>query len=88
MRRVEDITEALWGIKVSPRTISNLNKKAYENTERWRNGPFSSEKYPYIYVDGIFLKRCWADSFENISVLVAIGVSKDGYREIIDAAEG
>lgn len=88
VRRVEDITEALWGTKVSPGTISNLNKKAYENIERWRNRPLSSEEYPYIYVDGIFLKRCWADSFENISVLVAIGVSKDGYREIIGAAEG
>lgn len=31
MRRVEDITEALWGSKVSPGTISNLNKKAYEH---------------------------------------------------------
>lgn len=27
IRRVEDITEALWGTKVSPGTISNLNKK-------------------------------------------------------------
>ena len=29
VRRVEDITEALWGSKVSPATISELNKKAY-----------------------------------------------------------
>ena len=27
--RVEDITESLWGTKVSPATISELNKKAY-----------------------------------------------------------
>ena len=33
VRRVEDITEALWGAKASPRTISNLNKKAYEHIE-------------------------------------------------------
>ena len=31
VRRVEDITEALWGTKVSSGTISNLNKKAYEH---------------------------------------------------------
>ena len=37
VRRVEDITEALWGTKVSPGTISNLNKKAYEHIEQWRN---------------------------------------------------
>lgn len=29
VRRVEDITEALWGTKVSPGRISELNKKAY-----------------------------------------------------------
>ena len=29
VRRVEDITEALWGSKVSPATISELNKNAY-----------------------------------------------------------
>ena len=57
VRRVEDITEALWGTKVSPGTISNLNKKAYEHIERWRNRPLK-DNYPYVYVDGIFLKRC------------------------------
>ena len=31
VRRVEDITEALWGSKVSASTISELNKKAYVN---------------------------------------------------------
>ena len=87
VRRVEDITEALWGTKVSPGTISNLNKKAYEHIEKWRNRPLKDD-YPYIYVDGIFLKRCWGEEYENVSILVAIGVSSDGYREIIGAAEG
>ena len=87
VRRVEDITEALWGTKVSPGTISSLNKKAYEHIEAWRNRPLKDE-YSYIYVDGIFLKRCWGEEFENVSILVAIGVNNDGYREIIGAAEG
>ena len=88
VRRVEDITEALWGTKVSPGTISNLNKKAYENIEKWGNRPLSSQAYPYVYVDGIFLKRCWGEEFENVSILIAIGVTDDGYREILGAAEG
>ena len=36
----------------------------------------------------IFLKSCWGGSFENASVLVAIGVTEDGYREVIGTAEG
>jgi len=87
VRRVEDITEALWGTKVSPGTISKLNKKAYENIEQWRNRPITTS-FPYVYVDGIFLKRCWGENYENVSILIAVGVSEDGYREIIGAAEG
>jgi transposase-like protein len=30
VRRVEDITEALWGTRVSPGTVSKLNQKIYE----------------------------------------------------------
>lgn len=39
VRQVQDITEALWGTKVSPRTINNLNKKAYEHIEIWCTCP-------------------------------------------------
>ena len=88
VRRVEDITEALWGTKVSPGTISNLNKKAYEHIEEWRNRPISAESYPYVYVDGIFLKRSWGGEYENVAILIAIGVNSDGEREILGAAEG
>lgn len=87
VRRVEDISEALWGSKVSPGTISNLNKKAYENIEKWRNRPIT-EEYPYLFVDGIYLKRSWGGEYENCSVLIAIGVNNDGYREILGACEG
>ena len=41
VRRVEDITEALWGSKVSPATISELNKKAYVHIEDWRKPPLA-----------------------------------------------
>ena len=54
VRRVEDITEALWGSKVSPTTISELNKKAYVHIEDWRNRPLRGGEYPYVYVDGIY----------------------------------
>ena len=88
VRRVEDITEALWGSKVSPGTISNLNKKAYSNIEVWRTRPLPSDQYPYVFLDGIYLKRSWGGAFENVAILVAIAVNQDGYREVIGAAEG
>jgi transposase-like protein len=88
VRRVEDITQVLWGSKVSPGTISELNKKAYARIEQWRNRPLKGGKYPYVYVDGIYLRRNWGGEFENVSVLVALGVNEEGHREVIGAAEG
>ncbi len=58
VRRVEDITEALWGTRVSPSTVSNLNKKLYSQIETWRNRSIEGE-HPYLYLDGIVLKRSW-----------------------------
>ena len=52
VRRVEDITEALWGTRVSPSTVSNLNKKIYAKIEAWRNRGIEGE-HPYLYLDGI-----------------------------------
>lgn len=39
-------------------------------------------------MDGVFLKRSWGGEIQNVSILIAIGVGKDGCREIIGAAEG
>lgn len=87
VRRVEDITQALWGTRVSPGTVSNLNQKVYERIEEWRTRKLAGE-YPYVYLDGIWLKRSWGGEVKNVSILVAVGVTADGYREIIGAAEG
>lgn len=87
VRRVEDITEALWGAKVSPGTISNMNQKVYVQIEEWRKRPLV-DKYPYVYMDGIFLKKNWGGTIENVAILVAIGVNSEGNREVIGAMEG
>ena len=87
VRRVEDITEALWGTRVSSGTVSKLNKKVYKHIEAWRNRPIEGE-HPYVYLDGIVLKRSWAGEVRNVSVLVAIGVDQEGFRRILGVQEG
>lgn len=87
VRRVEDITEALWGSRVSASTVSDLNKKVYAHIEEWRNLPIRGT-HPYVYLDGIWLKRSWGGEVKNIAVLVAIGVNHDGHREVLGVAEG
>ena len=87
VRRVEDITEALWGERVSPSTVSELNQKIYAQIETWRNRPLEGE-HAYVFLDGIWLKRSWGGEVKTVAVLVAIGVRSDGYREILGVAEG
>jgi transposase-like protein len=87
VRRVEDITEALWGTRVSASTVSSLNKKIYGQIDQWRKSPLEVE-YPYVHLDGIWLKRSWGGEVRNVSILVAMGVDAEGYRSIIGACEG
>lgn len=87
VRRVEDITEALWGTRVSPSTVSELNQKIYGQIEAWRNRPLDG-KHVYVFLDGIWLKRSWGGEVKNIAVLVAVGVREDGHREILGVCEG
>jgi len=87
VRRVEDITEALWGTRVSPSTVSELNQKIYEQIEVWRNRPIEGE-HPYVYLDGVYLKRSWGGQVRNVAVLVAIGVDAEGFRDVLGGCEG
>jgi len=88
VRRVDDITEVLWGTRVSAAgTVSELNKKVYVHIDQWRSRPLTC-CYPYVYLNGIYLKRNWGGEYENVSILVASAVNEDGYREVIGASEG
>jgi putative transposase len=87
VRRVEDITEALWGTRVSSGTVSNLNKKIYAKIEEWRHRAIEGD-HPYLYLDGIVMKRSWAGEVRNVSLLVASAVNAEGFREILGICEG
>jgi transposase-like protein len=58
--------------------VSNLNKKIYAQIEAWRHQPIEGE-HPYLYLDGIVLKRTWAGEVRNVG---------EGYRQILGIVEG
>src|SRR5690606_26907933 len=45
-------------------------------------------EHAYVFLDGIWLKRSWGGEVKNVSILVAIGVNAQGYREVLGVAEG
>jgi len=86
VRRVEDITEALWGTRVSPSTVSDLNRKIYATIETWRNRPIEGE-HLYVYLDGIVRSgagraRCATSlcSWQSPSIAKDIGRSCASWR--------
>jgi transposase-like protein len=87
VRRVEDITEALWGTRVSPSTVSELNQKIYARIREWRGRPIEGE-HPYVYLDGVWLNREFGGEVRPVAVLVAIGVNAEGFREVLGVTEG
>ena len=48
-RRIEDVSEILWGAGVSAGTVSNLNGKAFRSVDEWRCRPLT-RAYPRLYV--------------------------------------
>jgi putative transposase len=56
VRRVEDITEALWGTRVSSGTVSRLNQKIYRHIESWRKRKHFNAERHCIALDSIELQ--------------------------------
>lgn len=86
-RRVGDIAKALAGQGLSAAAVSRLNGRLSERLAEWRERPLSGE-YPYLYLDGIAITVRWGGASERVSVLVAIGVSAEGFREVLACVAG
>ena len=86
-RQVDDVSQLLWGDRMPSQTLSDKLGKVYADIDEWRNRPLGQE-YAYLFMDGVWHKRCWGGSAENVSILVAIGVGMDGHREVLAVAEG
>jgi putative transposase len=81
-RKVTAITEALCGLEVSKSQVSALTAKLDAEVAEWRMRPLSDE-YPYLIFDARYEKVRRGGSVVSQGVLVAIGISAAGYREVL-----
>jgi putative transposase len=58
--------------------VSELNQKIYAQIESWRNRPIEGN-HPYVFLDGLWLKRSCGGEVRNVSLLVATGVNEEGF---------
>ena len=82
-RKVTKITEELCGSSFSKSTVSRLCESLDTRVEAWRKRPISEKSYPFIVADALVVKVRKQGAVRSASVLMALGVSEDGYREVL-----
>jgi transposase-like protein len=81
-RKVAAVTEALSRVRVGKDTVSRIAERLKDELAAWRSRRLS-QAYPYLYLDGIYLKVNWGGYVGEVALLAAIGVNDDGYREVL-----
>jgi transposase-like protein len=81
-RRVSAITEELCGASFSRSTVSALCA-GFDPRVRRFNERRLDEDYPFVMVDALFIKAREDDRVVMRAALIATGIRRDGYREIL-----
>jgi transposase-like protein len=81
-RNVSKVTNILFGESISKSTVSEMCKQLDPIVDEFRNRPLESV-YPFVIIDAIYLKVRENNTVVSKALYVAIGVNREGFREII-----
>ena len=82
-RKVSRVTEELCGASFSKSTVSRLCEALDVRVAAWRERSLREARYPFVIVDALVVKVRRQEAVRSTSALVALGVSEDGYREVL-----
>jgi len=82
VRDIQETLQELYGVDVSPTTLSAITDKVWELVEEWQNRSLASI-YPIIYLDAIHLKLRREGKVETIAVYTVLGVDVEGHRDVL-----
>ena len=82
VRYIQDILQELYGIAVSPDTISKITDKVWPLVEAWQNRPLA-KVYAILFLDALHIKLKQNGKVENVAVYNVLGVDLEGHREIL-----
>jgi transposase-like protein len=82
VRDIQGTLQELYGIDVSPTTLSAVTDKVWELVESWQSRPLAS-LYAIIYLDAIHIKMRREGKVENTAVYVVLGVDLEGHRDVL-----
>lgn len=86
-RRVDDLVKSLGMTGISKSQVSRLCSELDEEVEKFRSRPLEG-KYPYVWLDATFVKVRAEGRVISQTVVIAIGVSAEGVREVLGVDVG
>jgi len=85
-RKVRAVVQELCGTEFSHSTVSELCKGLDEVVGQWKNRELG--EYPFVLVDAMVIRVRKDGRVRLSSVLIATGISREGYREILGLTLG
>ncbi|AER65755.1 transposase mutator type (plasmid) [Thermovirga lienii DSM 17291] len=82
-RKVRAVVDELCGTEFSKSTVSSLCKRLDDIVKEWNERDLSSQEYPFLLVDAIVIRVRKGGRVRLSSVLLATGINREGYREIL-----
>lgn len=82
-RKVSMALLSALGEKISPSTVSKVSKQLDNAVESYHKRPLR-DKYRFLFFDGVVLKNKTGSGSVKKCVLVALGITFDGKKEVID----
>jgi putative transposase len=86
-RSVDDLVKAMGASGISKSQVSRLCEEIDERVNAFLSRPIEGE-WPYLWIDATYLKTREAGRIVSTAVILAVGVSSDGRREVLGIATG
>lgn len=74
--------EELYGLTVSPATLSTITDSVIEEVNAWRTRPLESV-YPFVWLDAIHYKVKEEGSIKTKAVYCMLGVNREGIKDLL-----
>ncbi len=87
-RTLSMISKRLIGRKISPGEVSRASHTLVQAIEKWRTRSLSGMIFKYLFCDGVYFEMRIAGTVEKVSVLVVIGVTEIGQKQVIGLQSG
>jgi len=72
----------LYGLTVSPGTLSAITDSVIEDVKRWQNRPLESV-YPFVWLDAIHYKVKEDGAIKTKAVYCLIGINREGVKDLL-----